>query len=456
MKQVIIAGGGITGLSAAYDLRRAGVESLVVEGNSQLGGVIRTERIEGNLLECGPDSFISQKPAALELISELGLADDVIGSNDDRRITYIKRNGTLVPLPEGMMMMVPTRIMPIAMSPLLSWGAKIRMGLEYFRGPVASVAPDRSVADFIRDHFGEETLDYLAEPLLSGVYGGDPSQLSVRSVLPRFADLEAQYGSLTRGMIAQKASAPASAGSLFRTLKGGLGSLIDKLTPPADSVMLNSTIEAIESGPAGYRAKINGDWIEARIVILTGPAYRAAQVLTGLDPALAGLLNGIDYSSTATVNLGYRNSTLPQPLTGFGLLIPRKERKRLLACTLVGNKFSHRIAGGWQVIRCFFGGSGDAAVLDEPDESIRGYAVAELRELLGIAVEPDFCSISRWPRSMAQYAVGHSARVVAIQDRLRRLPGLFLAGNGYQGIGLPDCIQMGRTAAQSARAPAPR
>lgn len=454
--QVVIAGGGISGLSAAYELRKAGVENLVVETQSHLGGVIRSERIEGNLLECGPDSFIAQKPAALELIRELGLNADVIGSNDDRRVTYIKKNGKLIPLPDGMMMMVPTKILPMALSPLLSWPSKLHMGLEYFRKPPKSAHPDRSVAEFIRDHYGEETLEYLAEPLLSGVYGGDPGELSVKSVLTRFADLETKYGSLTRGVLAMKAQAPpAPAGqpaSIFRTLKNGLGSLVDKLAPPAESVRLSTSITALEPTFAGYRVRIGGDWMEARSVILTGPAYQAAKLLSTVDPDLAAKLDSIGYSGSATVNVGYRKSRLPKPLEGFGMLIPRKERKRLLACTFVANKFSHRISDDWQVIRCFFGGAGDAAVLDESDASIQAQAVSELKDLLGISVAPDFCSITRWPRSMAQYTVGHSERLAAIEARLKLHPGLFLAGNGYLGIGLPDCIQMGRTAGKSAAA----
>ena len=447
MNPVVIVGGGISGLAASYDLRKAGVHHLLIEANSYLGGVIRTESVEGNTLECGPDSFISQKPAVLQLIGELGMSADVIGSNDDRRITYIQRDGKLVPMPDGLVMMVPTKIVPMALSPLLSWGTKIRMGLEYFRKPPATPQGDRSVADFTSDHYGQETVDYLAEPLLAGVYGGDPTKLSVGSVLPRFVDLEAKYGSLTKGVLAQRAKAPPSTGSLFRTLKQGLGELVSKLAPPAKAVILNSTADAVERAGTEYRVRVNGKWLDARAVILTGPAYQAAKLLAGLDLELADKLNEIEYGSSAIANLGYKMSRMPKPLVGFGLLVPGKERKRMRACTFVGNKFSFRVAEGWQVIRCFFGGIADAAILDESDDSIRNHAIEELRALLGISVEPDFCCISRWPRSMAQYTVGHSARVDAIQARLKALPGVYLAGNGYQGIGLPDCVQMGRAAA---------
>ena len=449
MNPVVIVGGGISGLAASYDLRIAQVEHLVIDAKSQLGGVIRTETLEGNTLEFGPDSFISQKPAVLQLIGELGMTEDVIGSNDDRRITYIQRDGKLVAMPDGMMMMVPTKIMPMALSPLLSWTTKLRMGLEYFRKPPATPTADRSVADFIRDHYGQETVDYLAEPLLAGVYGGDPAKLSIASVLPRFVELEARYGSLTRGVLAEKAKAPPSTGSLFRTLKQGLGELIRQLAPPAKSVMLNSIVEAVEPQGKAYRVRVNGTWIDARAVILTGPAYQAAGLLGGLDPTLAAKLNEIEYGSSVIANLGYKISRMPKPLIGFGLLVPGKERKRMRACTFVGNKFSFRVAEGWQVIRCFFGGMADAAILGESDEAIRCHAIAELKALLGIKVDPDFCSISRWPRSMAQYPVGHGARVDSIEARVKALPGVYLAGNGYHGIGLSDCVQMGRAAAQA-------
>lgn len=452
--RTVIVGGGITGLSAAYELEKRGLECTLVERSAKLGGVIRTERVEGNVLECGPDSFISQKPAALELIREVGLDGDVIGSNDDRRVTYIWKNGRLVALPDGMMMMVPTKIMPMALSPLLSWGTKIRMGLELFRKPPATPGGDRTVSEFILDHYGQETLDYLAEPLLSGVYGGDPGQLSVNSVLPRFIDLETKYGSLTKGVLAQKAKAPSpppnsAPSSLFRTLRNGLDTLVSKIAPK--SVLLNTQVEALERNPSGsgYRVRVNGDWMEASNVVVTGPAYVAGGLLGGLDPTLGATLNQVDYSSSVTVNLGYKKSTLPRELVGFGLLVPKVENRRMRACTFVANKFSYRVADGWQVIRCFFGGAGDAAVLGESDESIRRLAVEELRAITGISAEPDFCSVTRWSRSMAQYPVGHSKRYESIRAAVAKLPGIHLAGNGYIGIGIPDCVQMGRAAGKS-------
>jgi protoporphyrinogen/coproporphyrinogen III oxidase len=250
---VVIVGGGIAGLSAAYDLAKAGTPYTLIEKLPRLGGVIQTIARDGCIIEGGPDSFISQKPEALALIKELGLEQEVIGSNDATRVTYILRRGRLVRMPEGFRMIVPTRVWPVVKSPLLGWGTKLRMGLELFRKPVSN--PDRSVADFVIDHFGRETLDYLAEPLLSGVYGGDPREMSVVSVLGAFAEMETESGSLARAVLKQ--ARPAGGGALFRTLKGGLGVLTAKLAE--DLAVRRGEVETIERGENGFRVRVSGE-----------------------------------------------------------------------------------------------------------------------------------------------------------------------------------------------------
>ena len=441
-KHAVIVGGGISGLAAAFELDKAGVGYTLVERDNRLGGVIVTSKVEGNTLEAGPDSFISQKPAAMQLIRELGLADQVIGSNDHLRITFIRKGGKLIPMPDGLMMMIPTKAWPMAKSPLLSWGTKIRMGFEYFRKPSAEQQPDRSVADFIGDHFGQETVDYLAEPLLAGVFGGDPKQLSALSTLPRFVEMERKYGSLSKAALS--AAAPSQPGSsLFRTMKGGLTSLVEALQPK-QTVLFGSAVEALEGNAEGFRVRRNGDWIQATDVILTGPSYEAGRLLEG---RLGELLQSTGYSSSATVTVGYRKSELGRELKGFGILIPGVERKRMRACTFVANKFSHRVAEGYEVIRCFLGGTADEGVLEETDERILEIVRDELRDLLGITAPTAFCRVQHWRKSMAQYTVGHQKRVKTMMSLCDQIPGLHLAGNGYQGIGLPDCIEMGRAAA---------
>ncbi len=360
--RVLVIGGGISGLSAAYDLTRAGADCTILEKQSRVGGVIETRVSEGCTLECGPDSFLSAKPAALALIKEVGLEGDVIGSNDHQRTTYIWKRGALVALPEGVMMIVPSRVMPMVKTSLLGWGTKIRMGLEYFRKPGES--RDRSVAEFVVDHFGQETLDYLAEPLLSGVYGGDPTQLSVGSVLPRFLEMEKKYGSLVRGVLAGKAKGGGGGGgSLFRTLKGGLGTLVDRLA--AQVKVCQADVETIERTGTGFRVRAGGGWMEADQVIVACPAWAAARVVAGLDARLGELLGTIDYSSSVTLSLIYRAADFDGKRAGFGFLVPQKERRRLAACTFVGTKFSYRVPEDRIVLRCFFGGINDAAVLEE-------------------------------------------------------------------------------------------
>jgi oxygen-dependent protoporphyrinogen oxidase len=455
MPRVIIIGGGISGLSAAYYLANGGCGATIVESRGRLGGVIQTERVDGCTIEAGPDSFLSAKPAALELIRELGLADQVIGSNDHLRITYVRKGGRLVPLPDGLMMMVPTKIMPLLTTGLLGVGTKVRMGMELLRSPKVK-AGDQSVAQFVKEHYGAEAVDYLAEPLLSGIYGGDPAELSVTSVLPRFVELAAKYGSLTRGVLAERAKARTNGASgpappLFRTLKGGLQQMVDGATAAIQgkAVVLTRRAETVERIGAGFRIKLGGDWLETDHLVVACEAHSAAGLLGAVDARLAELLGTVAYSSSMTVALGFDAADFERLPDGFGFLVPKKERRRLVACTWVGTKFPNRVPEGKVVARCFLGGMGDAGVLAESDEAIVAAVTAELQEIAGITARPKFSRIFRWPKSMAQYTVGHPQRLAEMEARVAAIPGLHVAGNAYRGIGIPDCIRMGKAAAEN-------
>ncbi len=364
MPSVAIVGGGISGLATAYYLSKAGIASHLFEARPRLGGVIQTEQVEGCVVEAGPDSFLSAKPWAMDLIAELGLASAVIGSNDHLRATFIWRNGRLIPLPDGVQFMVPTKLMPIAATPLLHWRTKLRMGLEYFHRRPRAGGDDRTVADFVAGHYGQEAVDYLAEPLLSGIYGGDPAELSAASVLPNLVELENQYGSLTRGVLARrKAGAQAEPLPLFHTLRGGMGQLIAALTGKATTV--HAPVERIERAAGGFRLRAGGDWLEAQHVVLACEAHQVAGLARPIDTELSALAGWIPYRSSMTVALGYDRGDLQHPLNGFGFLVPKKERNRVVACTWVGTKFSGRVPDGMALLRCFLG-----EILDERDEQI--------------------------------------------------------------------------------------
>ncbi|HLG97472.1 MAG TPA: protoporphyrinogen oxidase [Bryobacteraceae bacterium] len=438
----LIIGGGISGLSAAYYLNKAGIRPKLIEKAGRTGGVIQTTVQQGCVLEAGPDGFMAAKPWAMDLIREVGLADEIIGSNDHSRITYIIKHGKLVPLPDGLMMMVPTKIMPLVATRLFSWPAKIRMGLDLFRkakGP----QPDRSVYDFLMDHYGRECIDYLAEPLLAGVYGGDPKQMSVNSVLGRFAEIEAKHGSLTRGVLAApkppKTSGPQS---FLWTLKSGLSQLVEKLTPSADVV--RGSVETVERNGNGFRVRLGGDWLESEQLVVATSAFDGAPLLRTVSVELSDLLASIPYTSSITLALGYRKDGFDHPLNGHGFLVPKRERKYLMGCTWVGNKFNFRVPDDMVVLRCFIGGNGFSLTDDRLVEAARN----ELRTLMGIQAVPVFQTIARWPNAMAQYTVGHQQRMDRLQAVLQNVPGLYLAGNAYRGIGIPDCVKTGKEAAE--------
>lgn len=460
--RTVIIGGGITGLAAAYELSLAGAggETVLVEQQPVLGGVIQTETIEGCVLEGGPDSFLSAKPEGEALARELGLGGDLIGSLDHQRATYVVRRGRLVPLPDGLLMMVPTRLLPIATTPLLGWSTKLKMGLEIFRRPHAPL-PDRSVASFIEDHYGREAVDYLAEPLLAGVYGGSAARLSAESVLARFVELERRYGSLTRGVLAVRRATRARNSTpepLFRTLKNGLAQLTAALERRIRPHCRILHARAVQAEPQNGRWQVrleSGELLEASHLILACPAWAAGALLRTADEALARQLEAIPYTSSVTLALGYHRHDCGLLPPGFGFLVPACERKTLVACTFVGAKFPYRVPDSHIVLRCFLGGSGGEAVLEQNDEELIRLVRAELHQLLGWDAPPRFTLIRRWRRAMAQYEVGHSRRIAAIGELAARHPGLHLAGNAYSGIGVPDCIRTGRAAARAVLAARP-
>src|SRR5579862_4418697 len=463
MTRIAIIGGGISGLAAAFALeehRRSGaLEYRLFESSPRFGGVLRTEQIEDCIVEAGPDSFISEKPWAADLCRALGLGDQLIGSNDADRITYILVRGRLVPMPDGLMFMVPTKILPTAFSPLFSWGTKFRMAREFFHPPRRAEA-DESVASLVQRHYGSEMVDRLADPLLSGVYGGEASSLSVRAVLPRFADMERNYGSLGRAMLAarkkMRAASTRSAPPLFTSLKNGMQHLIETLVPRLHqpSLQPNTAVSSIHPQSDRWMVSTSQSSELYDAVILAVPAHAAAQLVSGFSPELASELSGIGYSSSITVALGYDRGVRQFLPPGFGFLVPRSEGRKLLAATFVHNKFPHRAPDDRALLRCFFAGSNAENIWPRSDDEIIATVRDELRAIVGLNPEPLFTRVYRWKSAMAQYGVGHLERLERIERLRQQLPRLALAGNGYRGIGVPDCIRSGQQAASQVMSPA--
>jgi protoporphyrinogen/coproporphyrinogen III oxidase len=480
-RRIAVLGAGVSGLTAAYKLaqaRQAGapIEELLIEASGRLGGVIHTEHVQGFVIEAGPDSFLEQKPEAAALCRELGLEEALIGSNDRERRTYILHRGRLVPLPDGLMLLVPTRLWPMVTTPLLPLHNKLGILREWFTPPCRNQHDDESVAGFVRRHFGDAMLENIADPLLAGVYGGDSSALSIRSVLPRFWEMERKHGSLTRATIKARrerlnANRKARGGQppvppLFMTLKGGLQQLTTKLAECLDPsrVRTGQRVVSIESSLGGaasaadtpsprYQVVCEGGLTyDVDAVILALPAHECSQLLSRLAPGLSHLLATIPYSSSMTVSLAFAENVRAQLPPGFGYLVPRHEQRRMLACTFVHTKFPARAPGNKALLRCFLGGTRDPEVLGLSDAEVVLLVLKELWEILSLHTKPLFHRVYRWPRSMAQYTVGHTERLSALQKELENHFGLFLAGNAYSGIGISDCVRTGKAAAERALA----
>jgi len=467
--RIAIIGGGIAGLSAAYELEQArgagaSVEYTLFESRARLGGALDSETVNGTVLERGPDSFLTEKAAAAELCREVGLADELVPSNDAGRKTFIVVRNRLVPLPDGLMFLVPTKLIPTALSRLFSLPTKLRMGLELLLPPRPSGLPDESVAALVERHFGRETVDRLADPLLSGIYGGDATELSARTVLPRMVEMEEKYGSLTRAMLAahrqmrahgQQGGAKRSPRPIFTALRGGMRQLVEAITARLEpaSIRLSTPVTALEKSADGWLVSFGEQAERFDAVIMASPAWAAGTLLSPADAALGEELSGIPYSSSITLNLVYDEARLGPLPAGFGFLVPAVEGRAMLACTFAHRKFLGRTPPGKVVLRAFLGGMRNEALLAESDESLVATVRRELSEILGKGVlsrtvEPESTQVTRWQRAMAQYSVGHQERKQRIAARVATLDGLRLAGNAYDGIGVPDCIRLGRKAAR--------
>ena len=499
MKRVVIIGGGITGLAAAHRIAErnfgAGkqVDLTLLEAGPRLGGIIQTRERDGFLLESGPDSFISEKPAALELVKRLGLESHLTKTNEHHRRSFIVRQGRLLPVPEGFHLLAPSRFWPFVRSEIFSWAGKARIALDLLLprrnlNTNADVTTDESLAQFVRRRLGREALQRMAQPMVGGIYTADPEQLSLRATMPRFLEMESEHRSLIRALRKQSSAVREGSGfaretsgaryTLFLSFDGGMQLLTDTLEerilnfrsqisnfkslisegdgPGKTSIRVNTAVESLtlEGDPiAGDQAAIwrirtnRGETIVADGVCLALPAYVSARLLSSVDAQLATELNGITYASSATINLAYKREDIPHPLDGFGFVVPFIERRSLIACTFSSVKFPGRAPQGHALLRAFVGGALQPEMFELSQEELISRVRADLRDLLGIEQAPLFTEVSKWERSMPQYHVGHLERIKRIREHLVALPGLALAGNAYSGPGIPDCISSGEAAA---------
>ena len=439
---VVIVGGGISGLAAAYHLQSLGVSFVLLERASTCGGLIRTERADGYTIDAGPEALLTQKPAAIDLCDELGLGDRLCPQVG--RSTFVVRDGRLRELPEASVLGIPTRWRPFVTTRAFSWPGKLRMAAEILLPRVGS-GGDESIASFIGRRFGREAVDYLAEPLLAGIHGGDPARLSMRAAFPRFLDLEAEHGSVIVGLraLGHPEQPLGVARSAFVALPGGMSGLIEALRdrmPPA-SIRTGAAVEGIVAAPDGYVVTLfDGSRIVTPHVLLATPPAVTSTLLRTVDSELACLCARIRSASIVTVALGYPRSAIRHPLNGAGVVVPRREGMSLRALTWVSSKWEGRAPAGRVLLRAYVGGIADPKAIDRSDADLLASAQRDIASLVGATGDPELTRIYRWREATPQLEVGHADLIDQIERRLAVRPGLTVSASGFRGTGIADCV----------------
>jgi oxygen-dependent protoporphyrinogen oxidase len=467
--RTVVIGGGISGLTTCYRLYRATqacglpLDITLLEAGGRLGGVIATSHWQDLLLEHGPDSFITSKPWGLRLCEELNLDDQLIGTTTRHRRSFIVRHGTLVPVPQGFYLMIPGSLWSFATSPMLSWPGKLRLALDLVL-PRRVSTEDESLAHFVTRRLGREALERVAQPMVGGIYTGDPAKLSLQATMPQFLEMEQRHGSLIRAMLhnqraarRQGATAPGTSGpryGLFVSFQQGMQTLVDRLAArlPPGLVRLHTRVQGLRHIPETCRWRLHlheQPDLEADALCLALAAPQAGGLLAEVDAALATSLQEIPYASSAIVNVAYKRADVTHPLDGMGFVVPAIEQRTILACSFSSVKFVGRAPAQQVLLRAFVGGALQQARYELSEPDMQRAVCTDLRHLLGITGDPIHVSVSRYPQSMAQYHLGHRQRVAHIESLVGRWPGLALAGNAYHGVGIPDCVHSAESAAQA-------
>jgi protoporphyrinogen/coproporphyrinogen III oxidase len=467
-KRVIVIGGGLSGLAAAHRIHerssalRRPVELTLLEARERVGGVIATEHQDGFTLECGPDSFITDKPWALDLCERLGLRDRLIETDASHRRSFVVRRGRLLPLPEGFALLAPHRLGPLLTTPILSWRGKLRMLMDLFI-PRRVDEAEESLAGFVRRRFGREALDRLIQPLVAGIYTADPNNLSLKATLPRFLAMESEHRSLilaglrearARGPGRLTRNASGARYGMFVGLEGGMGELPAALAAalPPGVIHTGSAVRRIIRNEPASRwlvELLDGPPMEADAVVLATEAHAAARLIDAQDPGLALQLRAIPYASSIIVNVAFNRDQIKHPLDGFGAVVPVVEGRPILAVSFLSVKFPSRAPAGTALLRVFIGGATQPEYCDLDDAAIAELVRRELGALIGASGDPLFLRVGRHPRSMPQYILGHLDHVAAIRRKLARHPRLYLAGIAFDGVGIPDCIHAAETTADA-------
>ena len=460
-RHAIVIGGGITGLTAAYRLQREAtardipLDVTLLEATGRVGGVIQTEHRDGFLIEHGPDAFISTKPAAKALCEELGIADQFIGTNSEVRRSFVVRKGVLNPVPEGFYMMAPGSLKPFLKTPLFSWRGKLRMAMDLFI-PRRERDIDEAVAHFVRRRLGTEAFTRMAQPMIGGIYTSDAENLSLKSTFPRFLEMEKTHGSIIKALRAQRKQAAETSQdtsgprySLFLSFKSGMQTLVDTLAETVSSnIKLNARVEQIQQATdnTGWHVSLaTGETLNSERLCIALPAIQTSALVESISNPLATKLNTIPYASSATVNLAFRRTDITHPLDGMGFVVPATENLSVIGCSFSSVKFENRAPAEHVLLRAFVG----EPTAKHAEADLIQLCQTDLAPLLGIKEAPQFATVSKHTQAMAQYQVGHQEVVNDIERLTSKLHGLALAGNGYHGIGIPDCIRSGEAAAIS-------